>query len=436
MSPHSSDSDSGRASRRSFLKVSAGAAAGAAVASTAVSGVSAASDGPVRIGVVGTGSRGSDLIRKLSTIDSCRVVAICDDYAPHLKGGQKFAGDQAKAYADYGTMLREAELDAVVVATPLYLHYAMCVEAIKAGLAVFCEKTMCYSIDEARKLKALVEERDAIFQVGLQRRANPVYDQAAAMVETGMLGTVTTIKSQWHRNDDWRRELPVEKGHPDYDALDRRLNWRLYRDRSQGLMTELGSHQMDVANRVLRTPPKRVMGMGGIDYYDDGREVFDSIFCTYEYEVADAGEGDPQTVRVTYSSIQTNAYEGVTELVMGTKGTLLITQKKALFYQEANARQELSGAGDRSDVDGMSGATLRVADDPWAHRGRPMEINSDVDDTRAELVSFVDDVRTGNRDTACTAAVGLENTATVLIANEAMRSGETVAFPEGCGATG
>ena len=189
-------------------------------------------------------------------------------------------------------------------------------------------------------------------------------------------------------------------------------------------MGELGSHQLDVVNRALGVPPSRVIAMGGVDYWRDGREVYDNVFCTYEYNAPNAGEGKPQTVHVAFSSIQTNAHEGMSELIMGTKGTLLLSQKLGLFYSEV-VPAALA-------VDGLSGATLAVPNSPWAHRGKPMEITSAADDTRAELLSFVQAVRASNRKTICDVRVGLENTATIIIANEAIRSGSVVTFPNDC----
>jgi len=409
-----------RTSRRGFLM---SAASGVAVMTAASPAIAPDPAKPVRLGVVGTGSRGCDLIRKLVTIEPAQIVAICDDYAPHLEAGRAYAGEQAEAFGAYEAMLAQKDLDAVIIATPLSMHFPMCAAAIEQGLAVFCEKTMCYSIEEAQRLAELVKANDAIFQVGLQRRSNPIYEQAQAMVDTGMLGDITAITCHWHRNDDWRRDLTKDKADPRFGSLERRLNWRLYREYSQGLMAELGSHQVDVANRLLNTPPARVIGSGGIDHWRDGREVFDNVFCTYEYEITGADAGEARTVRVTFSAIQGNAHQGVMELVMGTKGTLLLTQKKALFYVEGH--QPASGMG----ADGMSGATLQVANDPWAHRGKPMEIDSNDDDTRAELLSFIRDVQEGNRETCCDVRVGMENTASVLIANEAMRDGRAVPFP-------
>ena len=64
-------------------------------------------DPPVKVAVIGTGGRGTDLIRKLSTIEATEIVAICDNYPPHLKKASKFAGPQAKLFEDLRELLKE-----------------------------------------------------------------------------------------------------------------------------------------------------------------------------------------------------------------------------------------------------------------------------------------------------------------------------------------
>ena len=375
---------------------------------------------PVRIALVGSGGRGTDLIRSLSTIERAEIVAVCDDYEPHLRRGIKAAGPQAKGYTSFSRMLTDVRPAAVVIATPLYLHYEMALEALNAGCAVFCEKTLCYSLKQARTLAQTVEEKGAIFQVGLQRRANAIYRQAKAMVDTGMLGQITAIKAQWHRNNDWRRPVPVPQGHKDWQTLEHRLNWRLYWPYSQGLMAELGSHQLDIANWFLGRLPNRVLASGGTDFWRDGREVFDNVFCVYDYAFPQQDETAPYTVRVTYSSLQNNAYEGASELILGTKGSLFLTSRKGLFFQEKNA--EDPGWGTKADADVItSGLTLKMTNDPWAHRGKPFEMDASGDDTRDQLIAFLDCVQRGDPQTICTAQAGYEDALTVLSANEAIR---------------
>jgi predicted dehydrogenase len=426
------------ANRRNFL----GTAAGLALATSAV--VQAAEDlKPVRVAVIGTGGRGSDLVRNLSTIVGVQLVGVCDDYPPHLARGAKYAGPQAKTFADYRRMLDELKPQAVVIAVPLVLHYQVACDVLDAGCDVFCEKTMCYSVDEARQLVEKVEATKRVFQVGLQRRANPIYRQAIAMVQAGVLGQITAIKCQWHRNNNWRRPVPVPKGDPNWLALERRLNWRLYRESSGGLMTELGSHQLDVANCVLGTTPRRVMASGGVDYWRDGREVCDNVFCVYEYDVqprpmpnapvVSEASKSAYTIRVTYSSLCNNAFEGASELILGTRGSLYLTQTKGLLYREKLAEEVTwarRGADDENASIITSGKTLKLSNSPWAHRGEPIELdNLSGDDTRDELVSFIDHVRRRDPATICDVYEGLRDTATVLMANDAMQSGKTVDYP-------
>lgn len=391
-------------------------------------------DPPVRVAVVGTGARGTDLVRKLSTIERAEIVAVCDDYEPHLHRGGEAAGAQASRYLDYNRMLEKEEIQAVVVAVPLYLHFDMCRAAIGAGCDIFCEKTMCYAVDEARQLVDLVNTQGTVFQVGLQRRASAIYRQARAMVQTGMLGKILSIKSQWHRNGDWRRPVPVPKDHPDWQRLERKLNWRLYWPYSQGLMTELGAHQMDVATWMLGRQPDRVIASGGNDYWKDGREVFDNVYAIYDYAMQDPG-GEAYTTRVTYSSIQSNAFEGASELIMGTKGTLLLTEQTGLFYTE-NKPEPVDWQGDEEDEASVaaaaitSGKTLRLSNDPWAHRGKPFEINASSDSTRDELIAFLDCVQRQDPDTMCPVQEGFENTVTVLMGNQAIKEGRQVSYKE------
>lgn len=425
------------ANRRQFLEQ---AAALSALATTATASRAAESDEPVRVAVVGTGGRGCDLIRALTTIDGVKIVGLCDDYAPHLENGIKYAGDSPPGFSALEPMLAKTRPQALIIATPLYLHAEMSLTALDAGCDVFCEKTMCHTVAQAKQVAQKVAEKEAVFQVGLQRRANAIYRQAISMVQAGMLGQISAIKAQWHRNNNWRRPVPVARGHADYAALEQRLNWRLYWPYSQGLMAELGSHQLDIANWVLGTGPRRVIGSAGIDYWRDGREVFDNIFAIYDYEVtprvaktgvnaSTAGDGKPYTVRVTYSSIQNNQYEGASELIMGTRGTLFLSQKKGLFYREAGVDDPGWATEGRVKNDASiitSGKTLKFTNDPWAHRGSPFEIDVDGDDTRAELIAFLDCVRTRDRNTLCDASAGLLNTATVVAANEAFKSGKAV----------
>lgn len=85
----------------------------------------------------------------------------------------------------------------------------------------------------------------------------PKYLKVIEMIRAGQLGKIGQIRAFWHRNGIWRQPVP-----PDHPELERKLNWRLYREYSAGLITELASHQIQVANCMLDTAPVSVCGTG------------------------------------------------------------------------------------------------------------------------------------------------------------------------------
>ncbi|MGH9768309.1 MAG: FAD:protein FMN transferase [Blastocatellia bacterium] len=213
-------------------------------------------------------------------------------------------------------------------------------------------------------------------------------------------------------------------------------------DRGREIMLRFGATcgvlhggQMDVVNWFLGAHPKRVFASSGIDYYRDGRESLDNISCLYEYEMSPPNQ-KPYIVRVSYTSLCNNAYEGAAELIMGAKGSLYLTSAKGLLFQEKVADAvPWEGGKDKAAADAnaavvTAGKTLKLSNDPWAHRGAPFEIDiEEGNDTRDELVSFIDDVRRRDPKTIADAAVGVADCATILIANQSVETGGWVEFP-------
>ncbi|MBR6662478.1 MAG: Gfo/Idh/MocA family oxidoreductase, partial [Alistipes sp.] len=93
-----------------------------------------------RIGIIGTGSRGLFHIKNLLQMPEVEVVALCDDYRPHLEDAAQYF-PKAKLYDDYHRLLEDSNVKGVIIATPLYLHGRMTIDALEAGKRVFCEKS-------------------------------------------------------------------------------------------------------------------------------------------------------------------------------------------------------------------------------------------------------------------------------------------------------
>ncbi|NVM04744.1 MAG: Gfo/Idh/MocA family oxidoreductase [Candidatus Helarchaeota archaeon] len=369
----------------------------------------------IRVGVIGTGSRGCRLIRSfVNTAKNVKITAVCDVLSAHLAAGKELSGASAKEYTDYKKLLEQKDLDCVIIATPPYLHAEMSIAAMDAGKDVFCEKTLAYSIEQCKAIVNKVKETKKIFQVGHQRRYNPVYTRTMEMIKEGVIGKVTTIRSQWHRNGNWRRPCPDP-------SLERMINWRMYREYSCGLMGELGSHQVDVANWVLGKRPIKVAGFGGINYWKDGRETYDNVHLVYEY---------PDGVRMLYSSITTNAHFGCSEQIMGDEGTIILTEQGGEFFKEEIARKAPEATAFGTDRTHelqkfilITGATIKP-EDPSTQEAKKIAMEK-VDPTSIQMLSFFECIRE-NKEPACNAEVGRDASVAIHMGIRAMRKSEIV----------
>ena len=198
-------------------------------------------------------------------------IAVCDNWDVNLKKGVDTAGNNPAAYKDYRELLARKDIDAVLIAVPLYEHFPITKDSLQAGKHVFCEKSLVHKSEEVHALRALVAEHPKqVLQTGLQRRYSQFYQTAKQMIDQGVLGNVTHIRGQWHRNSDQRRKVPDP-------SLERKINWRMYREYAGGNTAELASHQIDVADWMFGATPENVIGVGGIDTFKDGRDVYDNI---------------------------------------------------------------------------------------------------------------------------------------------------------------
>jgi predicted dehydrogenase len=310
-------------SRRDLLKTAGAVAAVAATVqgAPAIQKVRAAND-QVQYGMIGTGSRGSYLLKHLKNIDNGRCVALCDINPENLKHGVDTIGNNPKTFKDYRELLALKDVDAVFVITPLFVHYPLTTDALKAGKHVFCEKCLVFKPQEVHGLRALYAEHPKqILQTGLQRRYSYFYQTVKNMVDKGILGDVHHIHAQWHRN---MINKPSSLWTMKPGGESNIANWRIYKSMSGGLTAELTSHQVDVADWMFGSAPEFVMGLGSLDTLKDGRDVNDNIQLIYKY---------PKGQKMTYSSISTNQFlpyfngnrPEMGEIIMGTEGTVEIT---------------------------------------------------------------------------------------------------------------
>jgi len=371
---------------------------------------------PVKIGLVGTGSRGNFLLELLLAIPSAKIVALCDNYAPNLKLGHDITKGKAKTYTNHKEMFEKEQLDAVVVATPLSEHAHIVIDAFSAGLHVFCEKAMARTVEQCVEMVKASEQAGKLFILGHQRMFDPNYLVAMELLKNKQIGKLTQIRAYWHRNGDWRRPVPSPE-------LERKINWRLYNEYSCGLMTELASHHIHVANWVLNSSPISVMGSGSINYWKDGREVFDNVNLVYEY---------PGGIHFNYDSLISNKHYGMEIQVMGDKGTF--EMESGLFYSEnlppsPGMLQMINnierGIFDAVNLQGTSWAPELISPD------KPSPINPDKnigDGTKELLIAFADFVKIGKPMPELT-KIAFNATVATLYGDIAMKEKRIITIP-------
>ena len=270
-----------------------------------------------RLAIIGTGSRGQYHIANLLLEDAAQIVALCDDFQPHLDAAAAMC-PEAKLYNDYRKLLEDSAVQGVLICTPLFLHAQMILDSLAAGKHVFCEKALAHSIEECKQVYDVWKESGKVLLVGQQRLFDPKYIKAMELVQNGAIGEVVGIRNYWYRNNDWLRPLPenapAEPAGSPFPDLQHRINWRLYDKYSKGLMTELACHQIQNGSWAMGSmQPLSVMGSGNIRHWKDDREVFDNLAVIYQY---------PNGTQMTFESIISNKHFGMGEFILGSEGTI------------------------------------------------------------------------------------------------------------------
>lgn len=460
---------------------------------------------PIRIAVIGTGDEGSVLIGALNP-DYVEVKAICDcrpssqfrafhgDWStantisvrPGLMNvfgwkSEEEARRHVKVYADYMDVMKDPEIEGVIIATPLFLHAPMSVAAMLHGKHVLCEKLMAHNVAECKWMTRVAQANKRFLSIGHQRHYNILYDNAVNMIRWGLLGEIHHIRGQWHRanlpgKDSWELPIPGGEMTPDgkkvdnlvsqlnrfkealttasnkdaafikmqiaqwtaldsdkfvdaikygyvddpsilgtgkvRSAMEELIRWRLWDRTAGGLMAELGSHQIDAASIFIaalskdvgkKVHPLTVHAVGGRQIFPPNRDADDHVYCTFEFPgqgfdydkvgfydkmndyppktgVPSYEEDPTKKVVVTYSSINGNGYGGYGEIVMGTKGTLVLDKElEAMLYQTgptyAKAGVKKEGSSAVLDTSASWDPSLaKAAEGPKVSRGYKEEI--------------------------------------------------------------
>ncbi|MBM3813181.1 MAG: Gfo/Idh/MocA family oxidoreductase [Acidimicrobiia bacterium] len=237
---------------------------------TAVKG--SAANSAVSIGVVGVGNRGSYLARLVSQNAGARVAAISDVNPERMDQVRKGLGAQSpEVFADYRKLL-DAKLDAVIIATPVFLHAEHFEAAIKSGKHIYIEKPAASSIADCKRIMQLADGADRRIHIsfGFQRRYGYVYQQAKKALDSGAIGRIRWANIQFVKSEGGRTGPSTRPA-----TMEEKIRrWGAWRELSGDLIVENNIHLIDVMNWFLGARPLKAIGTGGrtLERYGDTRD--------------------------------------------------------------------------------------------------------------------------------------------------------------------
>lgn len=402
--------------RRDFL-ISTSALATSSFARAAAPAVK-----PVRLGIIGAGSRGQENMRQFLRIPGVSVQAICDIYPPRSKQVNDIVGHEVPCTPHYQQLLSRSDIDAVLIASPVACHAEHVIASARSGRPIYGEKALGFTVEDNNSILREVKRSKVLFQIGHEYRYAAWAREAIRRVHAGDIGEPTHVYAYWHRNGSWRRQVPQ----PDPGGrLEHLINWRLYRESSGGLGTELGSHHIDMANWVFGEQPSSVLGTCSICRYHDGRTVGDNEQSVFSYS---------KGRRLVFSSLTDNAKSGNELWIYGTEGSVQITIEDATFFYEKNKRSDSLSADrasnrtvvERGIVTGASYSTH--GEMPYRGPGEKVRTPASEDPTLAAVRSFIGAVR-GENHIDADENVGFRSGIACAVAHDAVYAEEKMAIP-------
>jgi len=325
------------------------------------------------IGLIGAGAIGRVHANNIHrSIKGARLAAVADI---DLKAATSVAVD-ARVYSDFHEMIRDPAVEGIIVCTPPFLKLEITKSAAEAGKAVFCEKPISVTLDEANRMREIVKKGGIRFQVGYQRRFDPSYMKARNAMETGELGQLLLLKE--HNRDP---PGPI-------------LGWSTMPAKSGGIFLDTTSHDFDAVRWLSGSEVERIYAEGAALVYDDLRKNGDFDTTTV---VMKLGSGALAYVDSCYNTVY--GFDSGLEM-LGTKAAVSVGMGEKSF-----AHLRTSNGTSNEYFDGY--ATR------WAQAYKD------------EIEDFVDCVRTG-REVKVGIADGLEALRIGLAARASIAEGRPI----------
>jgi predicted dehydrogenase len=290
--------------RRDFLQASSAAGLAFSIGGKYASGF--ASYAGKRVGLIGCGWYGKADLLRLIQVAPVEVVSLCDvDKKMLAAAAETVAGRQAskktpRTYADYREMLKEKDLDIVLIATPDHWHALPMIAAVEAGADIYVQKPISIDVNEGKAMLAAARKHQKVVQVGTQRRSTPHLIEARdRIVREGKLGKIGLVEiyCYYHMRN---KENPPDTDPPDYldwnmwtgpaplrpyNKIAHPRGWRAFMEYGNGIMGDMCIHMLDMVRWMLELGwPRRINSTGGILIEKGGKaNIADTQTATFDF---------------------------------------------------------------------------------------------------------------------------------------------------------
>ena len=252
-------------------------------------------------------------------VPGVELVAGCDIYDGRLTRMKEVHGSGLSTTRDYREVLARKDVDAVIIATPDHWHSKIAADAMEAGKDVYVEKPMVQKLEQGTAVVAAQRRTGRILQVGSQRVSSVVYQKAKELFRSGAIGELNMVEAWWDRNSAigaWQYSIPPDASSDTIDwdrflgsapqrAFEpvRLFRWRNYQDYGTGVAGDLFVHLFSGVHFVLDSMgPARIFSMGGLRFWNDGRDVPDILLGLFDYPKSDKHPAFTLALRVNFVS--------------------------------------------------------------------------------------------------------------------------------------
>jgi predicted dehydrogenase len=307
--------------------------------------------------VIGVGNRGGALAKIVAEAAPARLAAVSDLSEERMAAAAKLA-PRVQTFKDYHDLLR-SNVDAVIIATPVFLHAGHLEAAVQSGKHIYIEKPAAASVADCKRILRLVDSapRSINITFGFQRRYGEVYRKAKQALDTGAIDRIRWAQAQFVKSETVRPH--ADGGRPRTEA-EKIANWSAWQDLSGDLIVENNIHVLDVLNWFIGARPLKAHGSGGRTAagYGDTR---DHVHVTFSY---------PENVQALLAgtTLASPGFRAVYEQFHGPQGTIETSEN--YWKRIRGGKAEVEERSPRNiTIDSIAAFVRRVAENTPENTG-------------------------------------------------------------------